>query len=268
MSDTCLRERGSESRVDRAIKVSTAGAVLAVAGIAAVISYWHAYAVVREFGETGLTARLEPAMIDGLVYACSMVMLYAARHRRPVPTLARWLLALGIAATLAANMAQGWSHGAGGAVVAAWPAASLVGSYELLVWIIRTSSVIGPARVSAAGVPDRLAGQDQAADQPAAGPRATAAAQPLSAGAKGWPGRTGTVPAGRDCGPVADHGDRLPVSEVPSGADAAAVAAYRASVQAGKPLSERGLAGMFGRSRRWARNRIAEARAQEPQMAA
>jgi len=43
--------------------------------------------------------------------------------------------------------------------------------------------------------------------------------------------------------------------------DAAAVAAYRASVRAGKPLSERKLAGMFGKtSRRWARSRIAEAR--------
>ena len=39
-------------------------------------------------------------------------------------------------------MAQGWSHGPIGAVVAAWPTVSLVGSYELLVWLIRTS---GPA---------------------------------------------------------------------------------------------------------------------------
>ena len=59
-----------------------------------------------------------------------MVKLYAARHRLPVPALARWLLALGIIATLAANMAQGWSHGPVGAVIAAWPAVSLVGSYE------------------------------------------------------------------------------------------------------------------------------------------
>jgi hypothetical protein len=69
-----------------------------------------------------------------------MVNLYAARHRLPVPTLARWLLALGIVATLAANIAQGWSHGPVGAVIAAWPAVSLVGSYELLVWIIRTAA--------------------------------------------------------------------------------------------------------------------------------
>ena len=126
--------------VDRAIRVSTAAVVLAVAGIAAYISYWHAYAVVREYGETGVTARLEPATIDGLVYASSMVILYAARHRFPVPRLARWMLALGILASLAVNVAQGWSHGLVGAAVAAWPAVSLVGSYELLAWIIRTAA--------------------------------------------------------------------------------------------------------------------------------
>ena len=130
------------SGIDRAIRLSTAAAVLAVAGIAAYVSYWHAYAVVRAHGESGITARLEPATIDGLVYASSMVVLYAARHRVPVPSLARWLLGLGIAATLTANMAQGWSHGPVGAVVAAWPAVSLVGSYELLVWLIRTSGTV------------------------------------------------------------------------------------------------------------------------------
>jgi hypothetical protein len=73
------------SGIDRAIRLSTAAAVLAVAGIAAYVSYWHAYAVVRAHGETGITARLEPATIDGLVYASSMVVLSAARHRVPVP---------------------------------------------------------------------------------------------------------------------------------------------------------------------------------------
>ena len=43
-----------------------------------------------------------------------MVVLYAARHRVPVPSLARWLLGLGIAASLTANMAHGWSHGLAG----------------------------------------------------------------------------------------------------------------------------------------------------------
>ena len=61
------------SGIDRAIRLSTAAAVLAVAGIAAYVSYWHAYAVVRAHGESGITARLEPATIDGLVYASSML---------------------------------------------------------------------------------------------------------------------------------------------------------------------------------------------------
>ena len=45
----------------------------------------------------------------------------------------------------------------------------------------------------------------------------------------------------------------------------AAVEAYRLSVQAGNPLSERRLAQMFGRtSRRWARARITDARQASP----
>jgi Protein of unknown function (DUF2637) len=90
-----------------------------------------------------MTARLLPFTVDGLIWAASMVTLYAARHRIPAPSLARWLLGLGIAAILTANMAQRWSHGPVGAVVAAWPAVSLIGSYELPVWLIRTSGALG-----------------------------------------------------------------------------------------------------------------------------
>jgi hypothetical protein len=142
------------SGIDRAIRLSTTAAVLAVAGIAAYVSYGHAYAVVRAHGETGITARLEPATIDGLVYASSMGVLYAARHRVPVPCLARWLLGLGIAATLTANIAQGWSHGPAGAVVAAWPAVSLVGSYELSHPVDEVSRDVALARHAAGGATD------------------------------------------------------------------------------------------------------------------
>jgi hypothetical protein len=67
-------------------------------------------------------------------------MLDSARRKTPVPALARWLLGLGIAATLAANVAHGLGHGLAGAAVAAWPAVALVGSCELL---IRASAVPG-----------------------------------------------------------------------------------------------------------------------------
>jgi hypothetical protein len=235
--------------------------VLAVAGIAAYVSYWHAYAVVLAHGESGITARLEPATIDGLVYASSMVMLYAARHRVPAPSLARWLLALGIAATLTANMAQGWSHGPVGAVVAAWPAVSLVGSYELLVWLIRTS-----------GAADR---------EPSATPLCTGAAcraarRPVPASAvdgehPGGSERGTSGPAWRPAGqgarqsPIPGSGQRDDEALGASAGNDAAVAAYRLSVQADNPLSERRLAQMFGRtSRRWARARIADARQASP----
>ena len=61
------------SGIDRAVRLSAAAAVLAVAGIAAYVSYGHAYAVVLAYGETGITARLEPATIDGLLCASSML---------------------------------------------------------------------------------------------------------------------------------------------------------------------------------------------------
>ncbi len=76
--------------------------------------------------------------MDGLIYASSMVMLDSARRKARVPPLARCLLGLGIAAALAANVAHGLGHGPSGAVVAAWPAVALVGSYELLMVVIRS----------------------------------------------------------------------------------------------------------------------------------
>jgi hypothetical protein len=84
-----------------------------------------------------------PLTVDGLVYASSMVMLDRARRKAPVPALARWLLGLGITATLAANVAYGLGHGLTGAAVAAWPAVALVGSYELLMMIIRSAQLPG-----------------------------------------------------------------------------------------------------------------------------
>lgn len=125
---------------NRAIRWSTAVAVLCVAAVAAVVSYDHAYALVRSHGEDGITARLVPLTVDGLIYASSMVMLHSARRRVPVPRLARWLLGLGIVATLAANAAHGVGSGPVGAIVAAWPAVALVGSYELLMLIIRSTN--------------------------------------------------------------------------------------------------------------------------------
>jgi hypothetical protein len=273
-------------------RVSNAVAVLVVAGIAAYVSCWHAYEVVRVHGESGMMARLEPATIDGLVYSSSMVILYAARHRLAVPALARWLLALGIVATLAANVAHGWSHWPVGATVAAWPAASLVGSYELLLWLIRTAATGALVREAVAGQPGGPSDHAAAALRflPMPGPDGLPAHrnghglggsgdEPVDQGADYVLG------ADRASGPRTDEMDRAyrasdqmttdgPVVASACGeseggeqdVEAAAVAAYRASIDSGSPLSERKLAAMFGRtSRRWARNRMADARKQPAQ---
>jgi hypothetical protein len=170
-----------------------------------------------------------------------------------------------------------------GAAVAAWPAASLVGSYELLLWLVRTASdgavKRGPAAGQAAGpadcampglrlapVPDPdatmhqrvSAGHGMADDRADHDIRHAGTADRISG--PGWPGPD---QAHR---PLDHAWTGWPVPTGPGDAgeasiEAAAVAAYRASVDIGRPLSERKLAAKFGKtSRRWARHRMAEAR--------
>jgi hypothetical protein len=152
---------------------------------------------------------------------------------------------------------RGWFHGPVGAVVAAWPAISLAGSYKLLVWLIRTSgtSEHGPSaqhlrsratcRTAIGSLPipavdgDHTGGSERHASGPTRRPAGQAARLPA----------------------ISPNGQRDDEGPEASTANDAAVAAYRLSVQAGNPLSERRPAQMFGRtSRRWARARIADAR--------
>jgi hypothetical protein len=99
------------------IRLTTALAVATVAAVAAVISYRHAYELVSTHGETGITARLLPFTVDGLILAASMLILDANRRDQPVPPLARWCLGAGIAATIGANLAHGLGHGPIGALI-------------------------------------------------------------------------------------------------------------------------------------------------------
>lgn len=158
---------------DKAIRASTAAVVVGLAGVAAYVSYSHALEVVRAHGEDGTTATLMPLTIDGLVYVSSMVLLDSARRNRRAPGLARWTLGLGIAATVAANVLHGIAHGPVGAVIAAWPAVTLVLVYELLMMLIRGGAattrltpVVAPIELAAA--PEDLALGDPLDDVPAA----------------------------------------------------------------------------------------------------
>ena len=150
---------------DKLIRITTALAVAGVATVAAIISYRHAYELVSMHGETGLTALLMPITVDGLILAASMLILDASRRNQAVPPLARWCLAAGIVATVGANLAHGWGLGPIGALVSAWPALALAGSFELLMTLIRT----GEAAAAEAQAPAKVHQPDCAlgADVPA-----------------------------------------------------------------------------------------------------
>ena len=125
---------------DKAIRWTAVAAIVAVAGVAGYVSYWHAVEVVTSNGEPGTIARLYPAAIDGLIVAASMVLLDAARHGEDAPKLAWWLLGAGILVTLAANVTYGAQTGLAGALWAAWPALAFVGCYELILLLARASA--------------------------------------------------------------------------------------------------------------------------------
>src|SRR6202050_870973 len=147
---------------DRLIGITTALAVAGVAAVAAIISYRHAYELVSTHGETGLTARLIPFTVDGLILAPSMLTLDASRRNQPVPPLARWCLGAGITATVGANLAHGLGHGPIGALVSAWPALALAGSFEMLMTLIRTrrASAVEPVSTALVRQPDCVVGSD------------------------------------------------------------------------------------------------------------
>jgi hypothetical protein len=90
-----------------------------------------------------------------------MVILDASRRNQRVPRLAAWSLGCAIAATISANLAHGLSHGAIGALISTWPALALVGSYELLMHLIKTRSAGNPCHSTEPRVRD-----DAPADAP------------------------------------------------------------------------------------------------------
>ena len=112
--------------------------------------------------------------MDGLILAASLVLLHEARNDRDAPGLARFMLWLGISATIGANLAYGSGYGLLGALISAWPAVAFIGAVEIAMQLVRRSR--GPrAATSVPAVPGDV---EQAVR--AAYAASVAAGQPLS----------------------------------------------------------------------------------------
>jgi hypothetical protein len=165
---------------DRVIRFLTAAVVCAVAAFAAVVYYSHIYGLGRAHGQDGTAARLLPLSVDGLILASSLVLLHEARNGRDAPRLARFMLWLGIGATVGANIAYGAGYGLLGALISAWPAVAFIGAVEIAMQQVRRArgpraAISGPAVPAVPAVPGDV---EQAVR--AAYAASVAAGQPLS----------------------------------------------------------------------------------------
>jgi hypothetical protein len=72
-----------------------------------------------------------------VILTAPMVILNPNQRSLPVPRLAARSSGVGVVAITGANVAHGLEHGPIGALVSTWLALALVGSYELLMAVIR-----------------------------------------------------------------------------------------------------------------------------------
>ena len=171
---------------DRVIRFTTAAVVCAVAAFAVVVSYSHIYGLGRDHGQDGTAARLLPLSVDGLILAASLVLLHEARNGRDAPGLARFMLWLGISATIGANIAYGAGYGLLGALISAWPAVAFIGTVEIATQQVRRARAPRAATIVPA-VPEVPGDVEQAVR--AAYAASVAAGAPLSQRARLGPHR-------------------------------------------------------------------------------
>lgn len=121
-------------------------ALAGVSAIAAVVSYFHALAVVRSAGAVPPVAYLVPFLADLVILGASAALLDASRGSHLRPRLATFSLAAGIAVTVAMNVAAGVAHGLTGALVAGWPALAFILALESLVGMVRRGRSVRESR--------------------------------------------------------------------------------------------------------------------------
>ncbi|WP_229798737.1 DUF2637 domain-containing protein [Planomonospora parontospora] len=128
----------------RRIQATTIAGVALLAGIAAIVSFRHMHELCLRHGEDSLAAVLIPLAVDGTIVVASMSILLANRYGSRGGTLAWTLLITGSLASLGANVAVA-EPSLIGRIIAAWPSAALIGSYELLMSQVRRIAAQQPS---------------------------------------------------------------------------------------------------------------------------
>jgi hypothetical protein len=128
----------------RSIHRTTVGGVALLAVIAAVVSFRHMHELCLRHGEDQIAAVLIPLAVDGIIVVASMSILLSNRYGSRGGGLAWTLLVVGSLASLGANVAIA-EPSLIGRIIAAWPSAALIGSYELLMSQIRRPPAHGLA---------------------------------------------------------------------------------------------------------------------------
>ncbi|RBQ14184.1 hypothetical protein DP939_42185 [Spongiactinospora rosea] len=125
--------------VVRRIQCTTIASVAFLAAIAGMVSFRHMRELCLRHGEDQLAAVLIPLAVDGTIVVASMSILLASRYGARGGALAWAMLVTGSLASLGANVAVA-EPTVVGRIIAAWPSAALIGSYELLMAQIRRLS--------------------------------------------------------------------------------------------------------------------------------
>lgn len=146
----------TQPRAASAPRVTGWIALAGVSLIAGVASYFHALAVVQGAGATAPVSYLVPALADLVILGASADMIAASRQGAGRPRLTMLSLGVGIAVTLAMNVAAGSDHGLGGRLVAGWPALAFTLALESLAGLVRRGrggslTSPAPAAVTAGG---------------------------------------------------------------------------------------------------------------------
>lgn len=108
-----------------------------LAAITGIVSYLHGLWVVRDVGNHGVIAYLIPCVPDLMIVTSSITMLDAAATGHKRPRLAMVSLGVGIAWTVAMNVAAGYHDGGGSALIAGLIPVAFVLTFETLVLWIR-----------------------------------------------------------------------------------------------------------------------------------